>query len=63
MDIVNKINKIQTPYHVVLNLKYESKTIQARVVYFVLLRLGYLFQCEEKVELGMIFICFYLRFF
>lgn len=45
MDIVNKINKIQTPYHVVLNLKYESKTIQARVVYFVLLRLGYLFQC------------------
>lgn len=47
MDIVNKINKIQTPYHVVLNryLKYESKTIQARVEYFVLLRLGYLFQC------------------
>lgn len=42
MDIVNKINKIQTPYYVVLNLKYESKT---RVVYFVLLRLGYLFQC------------------
>lgn len=45
MDIVNKINKIQTPYYVDLNLKYESKTIQARVVYFVLLRLGYLFQC------------------
>lgn len=45
MDIVNKINKIQTPYYVVLNLKYESKTIQARVVYLVLLRLGYLFQC------------------